>query len=709
MGKQSGKNKKREGGKSDDSNNVGNDKDTEIFNSMAQEWKEEGNKMFQKRRYEEARIKYEKAIKLLPKNHIDVSYLRSNMAACYMQMGITEYPKAIRECNLALEVTQNYSKALIKRARCYEGLNRLDLALKDVKMVLQIEPNNAIALEVSEKVTKALEEKGLRVNGTVIELPPEYVEPPRTSTVPKTVKEKTHKKKNKKDEEKKAGDEIEEKKAGDEIEEKKVDSQTEDKQTRDKVIVEEKISAPMEVPKKNIKLVFGEDIRWAKLPVNCSLNQLREVMSDRFPNSGAVLIKYRDQEGDLITITSDEELRWAETSVESQASIRLYLVKVDSQQDPFFEKPEKEIDKLEIGRNENTAIKNGNISKGVDSKSGQCHIDEWVVEFAKVFKDHVGFESDVYLGLHELGIKLYSEAMEDTVTSEEAQGLFNTAAEKFQEMAALALFNWGNVHMARARKRIYFTEDASRECVLEQIKTAYDWAQKEYTEAGQKYEAASRIKSDLYEVNLAQGRQQFEQAKLSWYYAIGNNVDLESWSFDEVMQLYNRAEENMERGMQMWEESEVHRQTELSSLLKVRSKAKNMSLDGLFKDTSTEEAAEQTKKMGSLIYLLWGTILYERSLMEFKLELPVWHESLEVAVEKFEHAGASSTDIAIMMKNHVSNDSTMDGVGFKIDEIVEAWNEMHEAKRWHSEIPSFRLEPLLRRRGSKICDALELA
>ncbi|WCJ29947.1 Octicosapeptide/Phox/Bem1p (PB1) domain-containing protein / tetratricopeptide repeat (TPR)-containing protein [Euphorbia peplus] len=691
MGKQSGKNKKREGPKSGDDY----DKDTQIFNSMAQELKDEGNKMFQKRHYEAATLKYDKAIKLLPKNHIDVSYLRSNMAACYMQMGITEYPKAIRECNLALEVTPGYSKALIKRARCYEGLNRLDLALKDVKLVLKIEPNNAIALEVSERVIKALEEKGLRVNDNVIELPLEYVEPPSSSTVAKTLKEKTRKKKNKK---------VEEKKAAEEIEEKKVDSLDGDKETQDKVVVEEKISAPMEVPKKTVKLVFGEDIRWAKLPLNCNLEQLRQVISDRFPNSGEVLIKYKDQEGDLITITSDEELRWAETSAESQASIRLYIVKVNPQQDQFYEKPEKEIVKLEIGRNGNTAIENGGISKG-----GQCHIDEWVVEFAKVFKDHVGFESDVYLGLHELGIKLYSEAMEDTVTSEEAQDLFNTAAGKFQEMAALALFNWGNVHMSRARKRVYFTEDASRELVLEQIKTAYDWAQKEYTEAGQKYEAASKIKPDLYEVILAQGRQQFEQAKLTWYYTINNNVDLESWSFDEVMQLYNKAEDNMERGMQMWEESEVHRQTEISSLLKVRSKAENTMLDGIFKDTSTEEAAEQTKKMKSLINLLWGTILYERSLMEFKLELPVWHESLEVAVEKFEYAGASPSDIAIMIKNHVSNDSTMDGLGFKIDEIVEAWNEMHEAKRWHSEIPSFRLEPLLRRRGSKLCDALELA
>ncbi|MCI16222.1 putative heat shock protein 70 (HSP70)-interacting protein, partial [Trifolium medium] len=64
------------------------DNDTMIFICKAQELKEEGNRMFQKRDLQGAMVKYEKALKLLPTNHIDVSYVRSNMAACYMQMGL---------------------------------------------------------------------------------------------------------------------------------------------------------------------------------------------------------------------------------------------------------------------------------------------------------------------------------------------------------------------------------------------------------------------------------------------------------------------------------------------------------------------------------------------------------------------------------------------------------------------------------------------
>ncbi|KAL2465603.1 Octicosapeptide/Phox/Bem1p (PB1) domain-containing protein [Abeliophyllum distichum] len=462
-------------------------------------------------------------------------------------------------------------------------------------------------------------------------------------------------------------------------------------------------------PKRMVKLVFGEDIRWAQIPVNCSILKLREIISDRFPSSKAVLVKYRDQEGDLVTITTSEELRWAEASVES-GSVKLYIVEVNPDQDPFFEKVKtgQAVRKLDIKQDSITG--NGHVRKIKEIENGSVCINDWIIQFAQLFKNYVGFDTDAYIDLHELGVKLYSEAMEETVTSDEAQDLFATAAEKFQEMAALALFNWGNVHMSRARKRVYFTEDSSSESILAQVKSAYDWAQKEYVEAGKIYDEALKIKPDFYDAILALAQQQFEQAKLSWYYAIATNVDLESWpATEEVLQLYNNAEENIEKGMDMWEEAEDQRQNELTHPNKISALLQKMNMGNLFKDVSAEEAEEQAENIRSQIYVLWGTMLYERSIMEFKIGIPVWHECLEVAIEKFELAGASSTDVAVMIKNHCSNDTALKGLGFNINEIVQAWNEMYEAKKWQNSIPAFRLEPLLRRRASKIYHALEHA
>ncbi|KAK6151681.1 hypothetical protein DH2020_014316 [Rehmannia glutinosa] len=694
------------------------DQDTAVFISMSHELKDEGNRLFQRRDYEGALIKYEKAIKLLPNDHVDISYLRSNMAECYMQLGISEYPRAIHECNLALEVTPKYSKALLKRARCYEALNMLDLALRDVRMVLKMEQNNLMANEIEERLKRTFERQGSRINEILIDLVPlpEYIEPLASPGAKKNAKEKKDNILEEKIVDARTGEynvenrsnenemkrKIEERKAEAGVSMRMSGNQIEEKNTEDKLVMEvEKISTvTVEEPKRTVKLVFREEIRWAQIPLNCDILKLRKIISDRFPSSKAVVVKFKDEDGDLVTITTTEELRWAEAST-GRGSMKLYVVEVNPNQDPLFEKIKKE--KLEMKQ----VTENGQVGKRNEINTESTCISDWIIQFAKFFKNYVGFDIDAYIDLHEVGIKVYSEAMEETVTSEEAQDLFSIAADKFQEMAALALFNWGNVHMSRARKRVYFKEDSSRESVLEQVKCAYDWAQNEFVQAGERYEEALKIKPNFYEAVLALGQQQFEQAKLSWYYALGTGINLEFWPSGEVLMLYNNAEENMEKGMQMWKEIEEQRLSDLFEQNKIETLLQKMKLDSLFKLISVDEVEEQASNIRSQIYVLWGTMLYERSIMEFKLGLPVWQECLEVAIEKFELAGASSTDIAVMMKNHCSNETGLEGLGFNIDEIVQAWNEMYEAKKWQKNISSFRLEPLLRRRVSKLYYALE--
>ncbi|PHT43067.1 hypothetical protein CQW23_17092 [Capsicum baccatum] len=698
MGKPTGKKKSQVPSKSSDTNvrhgkaapertSKAFDEDTAVFISMSQELKEEGNRLFQKRDHEGAMLKYEKALKLLPGNHIDVAYLHTNMAACYMQMGLGEYPRAITECNLALEVAPKYTKALLKRAKCYESLNRIELALRDVTRVLCIEPNNLTALEIAGQVKKALDEKGLKIEE--LELPSEYFEPPSAPVATKVVKDKSKKKKSNKFDRKK-------------VEEKKV----EEKKAEDKVVVEEKRSVKEEkIVTRTVKLVLEEDIRWAQLPVGCSIRLVRDIVLDRFPNLKGALIKYRDQEGDLVTITTTDELRLVESSAGPQSSLRLYVVEVMPDKEPVYEGMSGEEDMNSSSFKSTIVTEDGYLEKERELNKGTPCVEEWIVQFALLFKNHVGFDCDPYLDLHEVGMNLYSKTMEDTVTSEEAQAPFGIAADKFQEMAALSLFNWGNVHMSRARKRVYFTEDSYWESVLKQVKSAYEWAEKEYEMAGSRYEEALRLKPDFYEGLLALGLKHFEHAKLCWYYLIGSKVKLSTGTCAEILELYNKAEDSMERGTEMWEEMEEQRLNGLSKNEEYEALLHKMGLDGLLKDKPAEEAEEQAANMRSQIYLLWGTMLYERSVVEFKLGLPTWEECLEVAMEKFELAGASQIDIAVMIKNHCSNETALEG--FKVDEIVQAWKEMYDTNRWHSGVCVFRLEPLFHRRVPNLHTVLE--
>ena len=141
--------------------------------------------------------------------------------------------------------------------------------------------------------------------------------------------------------------------------------------------------------------------------------------------------------------------------------------------------------------------------------------------------------------------------------------------------------------------------------------------------------------------------------------------DLEAGFSDEVLKLYNKAEDSMEKGILMWEEIEEQRLNGISKSDKYKEQLEKMGLDSLLQDISDNEASKQATKMRSQIHLLWGTLLYERSVVEYKLGLPTWEECLEVAVEKFELAGTSATDIAFIVKNHCSNETALEGMRWK--------------------------------------------
>ncbi|KAM0897935.1 hypothetical protein ACQ4PT_022252 [Festuca glaucescens] len=664
------------------------DGDETIFAEMAQELREEGNKLFQRREYERALLNYEKAVKLLPSAAAspaaaaDVAYLHSNLAACYMQMSPPDHYRAINECNLALDAAPRYSKALLKRARCFEALGRLDLAARDVDKVLAAEPGNLTAVDLGERVRRTMVEKGFVLDEKAVMQTPEEV----VAAAPK--QQKPRKKKGRKAAAKAAAAAMEE-------------EGEEGKALAGEPAQEQ--AASEEEPPRQVKLVFGEDIRWAQVPASCGMAQLREAVRGKFPGLKAVLVKYKDREGDLVTITNQDELKWAEELVEPGSSLRLYITEANPDHEPYLE--DASTMSLVNNTSDNGSIRSNNRQD--EERSTVTCIDDWIVQFARLFKNHVGVSSDEYLDLHEVSMKLYTEAIEDTITSDEAQEVFQLAEGNFQEMAALAFFQWGNVHMSRARKRLLLPEDSNKELVLEKVKEAYEWAKEEYSKAGKTYEEAVRAKPDFFEGFLALAHQQFEQAKLSWYYAVGSSADLDTWPSSEVLELFNRAEDNMEKGTEMWEEIEEQRLKNRSKPNQENAVLEKMGMEEYIKDVSTDDAAERASNMRSQINILWGMLLYERSVVEFKLGLPMWEDCLMAAIEKFKLGGASATNIAVLVKNHCANETAQDGLGFNVDEIVQAWNEMYDIKRWLRRVPSFRLEPLFRRRVPQLHTALE--
>ena len=125
----------------------------------AHELKDEGNRLFQAKNYEKAIALYDKAIKLTP-NHPERAIFHSNKAACLMQMkNPSHYELVVRECTLALQAQPKFQRALFRRARAFEAMGKLELALLDVKAILEEEAGHEEALELGRRLRIALHDQ----------------------------------------------------------------------------------------------------------------------------------------------------------------------------------------------------------------------------------------------------------------------------------------------------------------------------------------------------------------------------------------------------------------------------------------------------------------------------------------------------------------------------------------------------------------------
>jgi hypothetical protein len=386
----------------------------------------------------------------------------------------------------------------------------------------------------------------------------------------------------------------------------------------------EKKNEHVTIVSRQLKLVYDHDIRLAETPMNCSFKVLRDTIKKIFSMLNSFLIKYKDNDGDLVTITTTEELRFAESTVDRNNTIgilKLNIIEVSPEHEPPLLKEEEEKEDEKPNRVDRALDEKDGTSTTSESNKVE-EMDDWLYEFARLFHSHVGTNEST--DLRELGTEFCSEALEDIVTCDEAQDLFEKAEFKFQEVAALAFFNWGNVHMCAARKFVRLDENE----VMVLKESEFDFVKEKYYLAREKYEQAVVIKPDFYEGLLAIGQQQFELAKLHWSYAMANKIDLGK----ETLRLFDGAEEKMRAASDMWERLEE------------------------------EKLGEQgSGGMRSQIHLFWGNMLFERSQVEFKLGMSDWKRKLDASVERFKIAGASQADVSTVLNKHCSNGNAKDG------------------------------------------------
>jgi len=115
--------------------------------------KAEGNDHFKNGRYEEAAECYTRAL-ALTEDHMERSILYSNRAACHSQH--QNWHKMLEDADLAVKENPKNAKAMMRRGLAYEGLEKYQLAINDMKSVLELDPTARSASAAIARLSRFL-------------------------------------------------------------------------------------------------------------------------------------------------------------------------------------------------------------------------------------------------------------------------------------------------------------------------------------------------------------------------------------------------------------------------------------------------------------------------------------------------------------------------------------------------------------------------
>jgi len=113
--------------------------------------KVEGNDHFKNGRYEEAAACYTRAL-ALTQDHAERSILFSNRAACHSQH--QNWHKMLEDADAAIKEDPKNVKAVMRRGVAYEGLEKYQLAINDMKKVIELDPSAPIARSASTSIAR---------------------------------------------------------------------------------------------------------------------------------------------------------------------------------------------------------------------------------------------------------------------------------------------------------------------------------------------------------------------------------------------------------------------------------------------------------------------------------------------------------------------------------------------------------------------------
>jgi len=126
----------------------------------ASKLKDEGNEFFKVGNIEKAIVCYSKAIDV-SQDPNEKAIILCNRAQCYVQL--YDSKKVVEDCSACLNIQPNNLKALMRRGFAYEALEKMQLALEDLRRVMTIDPSIQSVNQAVHRISSGLRAQGVKV------------------------------------------------------------------------------------------------------------------------------------------------------------------------------------------------------------------------------------------------------------------------------------------------------------------------------------------------------------------------------------------------------------------------------------------------------------------------------------------------------------------------------------------------------------------
>ena len=580
------------------------------FSKKCASLKKEGDQLFMKQEHLRAIHTYEKALGLALAGSPERSALLTSQAACWIRE--KQFSHAILCCTAALEDVPNGKVALKRRATAYEQLGQFKEAQHDLEVAWKQDDTDESVKAMLDKVrgkAKAAAKKKTAVNGL------------GGSSLEKRPQQYTR-------------EQI---------------AAAQAQQQRQRAL---QAQAQQKIPDLTIRFMReGKDSAEVKVPISVTYTDLVNHAKKSFSleDDKNIILKWLDLEDEVLTLTSRADLRFALTTF---ANAEDYKKSQENKKDganselPVIELRVFDSEGVVSETKEN--VQPEELATEDEPAEDVIEIDEWLLSFAALFRRTLGDAAPPKgpLDLREIGLEKCCETLEKAVGSPEAKTLLGAAADKFQEAATAAMFNWGNVHVCAARKIIEVAaekrraerdgenkneENENEDDDYADIKKDLPELDAEFDKAIALFQKALNIKGDFFEASIAWGQQAFERAK------IYSNIAKSESDKKEKQKMEKEADKMFDLALQKFDES-----------MKMLSPEQ--------RDVVLVEGSEETSGVKAQILVLWGNVLYERSSVKFLRNDKSWKKDTQSAVAKFNEAACAKGDIVRALQNHISKE-----------------------------------------------------